>query len=317
MTSLEKLSKSQILTRLLDNPPSPVARMRLFSDGIRTNNRIVEYEAITGDRGCLACGNCIDACPVVREKRRFVFLGNQRTSMSLETIVGEECRRCYACVGSCPQVSKTTKEYVLGFRRGEKIVHAATATLIFCLAASGIFLYHYREVIPQWQQTMLGGFHVIAGIFLLLMPLLYFFLDRHHFKRALKNAFHFEKSDMDWLKTFWAYLRKPGRNPLPDWREFNPYHKFWFSYLTVMIPVLGISGLMVLFLGEGAHFSAGLHSFFALTVDLLILLHLYFKLIRRIFRDIADVVSTYRSEGHLHFPLRYDPKRGIQKSNRS
>jgi cytochrome b subunit of formate dehydrogenase len=306
MTSIQKLSKSQILNRLLDNALSPVARMRLFSDGIRTNNRIVEYEAITGDRGCLACGNCIDACPVVREKHRFIFLGNQRTSMALETIVGEECRRCFACVRSCPQVSKITKEYVVGFRRGEKIVHAAIATLIFCLAASGIFLYHYREVIPGWQQTTIGAFHVTAGILLLLMPLLYFILDPGHFKRALKNSFSFDGTDLTWLKRFGTYLVKPGRNPLPDWREFNPYHKFWFSYLTLMIPVLGLSGLGTLLPGAGGHISAGIHSFFALTVDLLILAHLYFKIIRRIFRDISDVANSYRREGHLHFPFKYD-----------
>ncbi|MEJ2246785.1 MAG: 4Fe-4S dicluster domain-containing protein, partial [Acidobacteriota bacterium] len=169
MIQLYSLSKSKNLRHILDNNNCPVARLRLFSDGIATNNRIVEYEPITADRGCLACGNCVDACPVVREKRRFVFTGNQRTSMSLENIVGEECRRCYACIRSCPQVSKTTKEFAFGFRRGEKIVHAFTATLIFILATTGIFLYHYKEFVPQIHQTMISTLHVIAGIMLMIM----------------------------------------------------------------------------------------------------------------------------------------------------
>lgn len=308
MITLQAFSKSQNLSRILDNNNSPVARMRLFSEGIRTNNRIVDYEPITGDKGCLACGNCIDACPVVREKRRFVFTLNQRTSMSLENIVGEECRRCYACVRACPQVGKPTKEFVIGFRRGEKAVHACMAALIFFLMATGIFMFHYKELIPGWQQTIFKFSHAVAGVFLILMPLVYFFVDRAHLKRAVVNSFRFGKADLDWLKDFWAYLKQPGRHPLPNWKEFNTYHKFWFAYLAVMIPVLGVTGLVNLVMGDAAGISVGLHAFFALTVDLLVLTHLYFKIIRRIFRDISDLKDSFEKKGHLHFPFLYDPK---------
>ena len=80
---------------ILDLNQTPVARMRLFSDGINANTRLFLHDTAIGDRACLACGNCVDACPVVRDKQRFVFLQNQRTSMALENIVGTECRRCY------------------------------------------------------------------------------------------------------------------------------------------------------------------------------------------------------------------------------
>ncbi len=315
MTSYQKLSKSQNLTRLLDDNRSPVPRMRLFSEGVRTNNRMVNNEPVTGDKGCLACGNCVDACPVIREKKRFVFLLNRRTSMFLENTVDDECRRCYACVRACPQVGKTTKEFVVGFRRSEKIVHVALATLIFTLASTGIFLYHYKEVIPDWQQTLFQLSHLSAGILLMLVPFLYFFIDKAHLKRAIKNSFHFDKSDLDWLKGFWRYLVKPGRNPLPNWREFNTYHKFWFFYLAVMIPVLGVTGLVSLGFGEKASFFFGLHAFFALTVDLLVITHLYFKLIRRIFRDISDIKTSFQQKGNFDFPFLYDPKSDSAKRN--
>lgn len=308
MIKLDSLRKSKNLLHILDNNNSPVARTRLFSDGIGTNNRVVEYEPITGDRGCLACGNCVDACPVVREKRRFVFTVNQRTSMSLENIVGEECRRCYACVRSCPQVSKTTKEFVLGFRRGEKVVHALTAALIFILAATGIFLHHYGEFIPQLHQTMISTLHITAGIMLIMMPLLYLILDKQHFKRAVKNSFHFGREDTIWLRNFGRYLRKPSRNPLPNWHEFNTYHKFWFSYLALMIFVMAGSGIVKLFFGENAGVFADIHVFFALTLDILVLTHLYFKIIRRIHRDSVDLISCFCKNGHLNFPFRYDPR---------
>ncbi len=313
MSQFNTLSASQNLKRLLDENNCPVARMRLFSQGIQTNNRIVMYEPITGDKGCLTCGNCIDACPVVREKRRFVFVQNQRTSMALENIVGDECRRCYACVKACPQVSKTTKEFVWGFRRGEKFVHVYVASLIIFLAGTGIFAFHFNEVLPGWQQLILKASHVFVGFLLLLAPLLYFLLDRSHMKRALKNVFRFGEADLAWLKDFKAYLKSPRRRSLPVWTEFNTYHKFWFSYLLVILPVLGLTGIVNL-LGEdtvGAvlyDFSFWIHTLFALTTDLLVLVHIYFKLLRHIFRNVTDMGHCYQENGTLHYPFLYDIK---------
>jgi len=311
MKQLNTLSESKNLTRILDENNCPVARMRLFSQGIPTNNRIVMYEPITGDKGCLTCGNCIDACPVVREKQRFVFLQNQRTSMALENIVGPECRRCYACVKACPQVSQSTKEFVLGFRRGEKFVHAYMAILIVFLAASGIFMFHFKEVIPEWQQLALKLAHAFAGLLLLLAPLAYFLLDRSHMKRALKNVFRFGREDFAWLGNFGKYLKSPGRQPLPSWTEFNTYHKLWFSYLLVILPVLGLTGSINLF-AEAAvgpiiyGFSFWIHTVFALFTDVLVLTHIYFKLLRHIFRNVSDMRQCFQQSGTLHYPFLYD-----------
>lgn len=312
MISLKKLKESSNLTRLLDTNNTPVARARLFSEGIRTNNRMKENEPVTGDKGCLACGNCVDNCPVVREKRRFVFTLNRRTSMFLENTVGDECRRCYRCIQSCPQVSKVTKEFVAGFRRAEKFVHVWVASLIFCLAGSGIFCYHYKEHIPHWQTNAFMTFHVICGFLLLCAPFLYWFLDKHHMKRALKNSFSFGKEDVEWLKGFGKYLVKPGRTPLPNWKEFNTYHKFWFSYLTVMIPILGYTGIMTLLIPGENPLLAGTHAILALTVDLLVITHIYFKLLRRIFRDTKDMGASYVERKDLQYPFLYSQEAGTR-----
>ena len=313
MKNWQSFFRSRNLERILDGNNCPVARMRLFSQGIQTNNRIFLYESITGDKGCLACGNCIDACPVVREKKRFVFTQNQRTSMALENIVNEECRRCYACVRACPQVSKPTKEFVMGFRRVEKFIHAFTAVLIISLAATGIFLFHYKEVIPGWQQFSLRMLHSFVGILLLSTPVLFFLLDRFHFKRAVANSFRFGQEDIAWVKDFWRFLKSPRRHPLPNWKEFNTYHKFWFAYLLTIVPLMGLTGLINL-VGEPAAgavlftISSWVHTIFALMTDLLVLMHLYFKLLRHIFRNIADMGSSYQKHGHFHFPFLYDPR---------
>lgn len=315
-----RLSRAVNLGRALDENNCPVARMRLFSRGVQTNNRIYHYETVTGDKGCLACGNCIDACPVVRERRRFVFVQNQRTSMSLENIVGDECRRCYACVRACPQVTKSVKEVAAGFRRAERFVHHYTATLIFLLAATGIFAFHYGEHLPLWQNQGMTLIHAFAGFCLLAAPVLYWLLDRRHFRRALACSFRFGAADRAWLRDFFAFLRSPRRRPLPSWQEFNTYHKFWFAYLATVVPLLGLTGVVNLFdpevLGAGASGAAyWVHVALAMLTDALVIAHLYFKVLRWIFRNLADMAESFRREGTLHYPFLYHPRttRGGEK----
>jgi cytochrome b subunit of formate dehydrogenase len=313
MNTLRELSRSENLKRILDDNNCPVARMRLFSTGIQTNNRIFQYEPITGDKGCLACGNCIDACPVVREKRRFVFTQNQRTSMNLENVVGAECRRCYACVRACPQVSKATKEFATGFRRREKFIHAYSACLIFALATSGIFLFHYKQLLPGWQQLLFQAAHIFAGFSLLLAPLLFALLDRGHLIRAVRNVFRFGAEDRLWLHHFWVFLKSPRRQPLPNWKEFNTYHKLWYAYMLAIVPLLGITGIVNL-LGEAsvgpllASIAYWVHSLLAMLTDALVITHLYFKLLRHIVRNVADMGTSFQQHGHVHYPFLYDSK---------
>jgi len=316
MSDLRTLSKAANLGRILDENNCPVARMRLFSQGIQINNRIYAYETITGDKGCLSCGNCIDACPVVREKKRFLFVQNQRTSMALENIVGLECRRCYACIRACPQVEKPVKEFSFGYRRAEKFVHAYAATLIFLLAATGIFIFHYGAIVPGWQRLSVMGVHAFLGFFLLAAPILYFLLDRPHFVRALSSSFRFGREDLNWLKEFWRFIKSPQRKPLPCWKEFNTYHKFWFSYLIVVVPVLGLTGL-INFMGESVVgqtlvvSSNWIHALFAMITDALILIHLYFKILRHIFRNIREMGMYFQKKRSLHYPFSYDSKSGF------
>lgn len=302
---------TRLMDRVLDENDPPVARMRLMSPGVRPNNRAMRYESISGDKGCLACGNCVDACPVVRERRRFVFLQNQRTSMALGNIVGNECRRCYGCVLACPQVGKSVKEYASGFRRGEKIVHACIASLMLFLAGTGIFMYHYGHVVPSWHYAILRGLHIAAGVMVVSIPLLYFLLDPRHMKRAYEHAFQFGEQDKLWLREFWAFLKKPFRTPLPYWGEFNTYHKFWYVYLSVVLPVLVLSGLMSAFGrpdSAATNIALWVHAGFALPTDILVILHIYIKLIRLIVSNTTDIVRSMTKQGDLYYAFLYDPK---------
>jgi ferredoxin len=113
--SKDKLNK-EVAEYILDQKEPPVARFRLLSKGMEPYHRlyIMDPESdVIGDKGCLACGNCIDSCPVLRKDPSRFELTEQRTSFALEACVGEDCEQCYSCVLACPQVDTGYKDYIV------------------------------------------------------------------------------------------------------------------------------------------------------------------------------------------------------------
>ncbi len=303
---------TDIIDLILDVSESPVAKMRLFSDGINQNNRILNADVIAYDKGCIACGNCVDGCPVVRDKQRFIFMQNLRSSMSLENIVGEECRRCYNCVRACPQVSKIIKEYATAYRRGEKIIHLLTAITILLLAVTGITTTHYIDILPKIEISIIAYCHRILGTILILMPFLYFLLDKHHMSRMLKKILSWDSLDRKWINEFIYHLKDPGKNLLPYSGEFNTAQKAWYLYVIyIMFPILCTTGIIMMlndhFFDESfIHFIFLIHMSIALVTDLLLFLHIYLKYFRRWAILILDVIKIFIKKKHLIYPLLYD-----------
>jgi len=305
--------KTKTIDLLLDETECPVARMRLFSEGINVNTRLFIPNDIIGDKGCIACGNCVDACPVVKEEYRFVFLQNQRTSMALENMVGQECRRCYKCVVACPQVSKPIKEYASAFRRGEKIVHLLTASIIISLAISGITLMHYSNFLPAQEISIIRWAHRILSVFLLLMPVLYFVLDKRHLFRFLRKVSQWDRRDWDWLKALLCHIGNTKKYPMPPRVQFNPGQKAWYLYVVcVMLPVLGITGVIQWLGLDYGYINASflalimlIHMIFALITDMLLFVHLYLKYLRDWIILSFDIIKTFIKKRDLMYSLFY------------
>jgi ferredoxin len=113
--SKEEINR-EVADMILDVKEPPVARFRLLSRGMEPYHRLDikdEGSDVTGDKGCLACGNCIDSCPVLRKRPEVLDLTEQRTSFALEACVGEDCEQCYSCVLACPQVDTAYKDYIV------------------------------------------------------------------------------------------------------------------------------------------------------------------------------------------------------------
>ena len=105
-----------ILDIVLNSSSPPVARCRLLSSGFAPHHTLNVKEDIAGSVACLGCGNCIDICPVLSREPTRMKQTAQRSSMALETLVGEDCDRCFNCVLSCPQVDTTIKHYIVNHR---------------------------------------------------------------------------------------------------------------------------------------------------------------------------------------------------------
>ncbi|MDP8221865.1 MAG: 4Fe-4S dicluster domain-containing protein [Candidatus Lernaella stagnicola] len=129
MASISELSptlpddKKRTVDQLLEIKEPPVARFRLLSRGMEAYHRlyIVGEEDLTGDRACLACGNCLDSCPVLRREPDRLSVTDRRTSFALESIVAEDCELCFSCILSCPQVDTEIKDYIVDEKIPETI----------------------------------------------------------------------------------------------------------------------------------------------------------------------------------------------------
>ncbi|MFC2035252.1 4Fe-4S dicluster domain-containing protein [Chloroflexota bacterium] len=108
-----------ILNEILNTHSPPVGRCRLLSSGFSPSHSLNITEDISGHKECLSCGNCIDACPFLFREPSRREKTEQRTSMALESTVGEDCDQCDACVLVCPQVDTTIKNYVVNHRMVE------------------------------------------------------------------------------------------------------------------------------------------------------------------------------------------------------
>jgi len=108
-----------ILNEVLNTHLPPVGRCRLLSSGFGTAHALNIRENISGHKECLGCGNCVDICPFLSRESTRREKTEQRTSMALESIVGEDCDLCDACILVCPQVDTTIKNYVVNHRMVE------------------------------------------------------------------------------------------------------------------------------------------------------------------------------------------------------
>ena len=131
-----------ILKMIFAQPRPPVARCRLLSSGLGPAHMLKVTEDLAGCKACLGCGCCMDACPVLARDPKRRVRTDSRSSMALETLVGEDCDRCGNCALACPQVDPTLKHYLVQTHLAEGMAEllaraASDEMLVLDLVLSG------------------------------------------------------------------------------------------------------------------------------------------------------------------------------------
>ncbi len=141
-TQTDPAGVQRVLKLIFTQPRPPVARCRLLSSGFGPGHMLKIAEDITGTKACLGCGCCMDACPVLARDPKRLLRAEARSSLALETLVGEDCDRCGNCALACPQVDPTIKHYLVQTHLAEGMAELAAKAVsdemyVLALVVSG------------------------------------------------------------------------------------------------------------------------------------------------------------------------------------
>jgi len=310
--------RTEILDGILDRVHPPVARCRIISNGLAINHTLYSSDDLSGTRACLSCGNCVDACPVVADKPEGTMF--VRTSMLLEHVVAEECRRCYSCVAACPQVNPDLKAYVRGFRGVERAAHWSLLGCYLVLMCTGILLNHWGSGLPSDLRFGMSAAHRVFAVGLLLSPIFLAIFDRHHFLMVVKQAVTWSRDDRVWFRNVWAWLTSFGREGALKRGAYNPGQRLWYLYVPLALMIFGVTGTLKWIgadvLGKSTVETATLiHVAIAYMTDVLLLLHIYLKLGWPVLRDATRGTRYYfavqeRRRAMVPLRTRYAPTAG-------
>ncbi|MBI4278139.1 MAG: cytochrome b/b6 domain-containing protein [Armatimonadetes bacterium] len=287
-----------MLHEILDRTHPPVGLLRVMSRGMSGANTFRDRGAVAGSQACVACGNCVDVCPVLAD--RGPRLDVMRTSMSLENLVGADCLRCFRCIAACPQVDPELKDATRTYRRAWRVAHLAIAVAFVVLSLTGVLMYYMQDPSPSLFRAALGTAHRGAAVLFLAVPLIYVLGDRRQASRTLRRLARWDDGDRLWLRDALRALASLGREGRFRRGDLNPAQRVWYLFILGMLAVFGVTGavqwLAAPLAGRGGPaWITAAHVMAARAADLAVLLHIAVKVLWPVVRDERSALARRRA----------------------
>ena len=185
---------------------------------------------------------------------------------------------------------------VLRYNFRPRLIHALLAASFLILLLTGMTLLW-----PPLARFAAGGLlrqlHYVGAVLFMAVPIIYLVIDRPAAKELLRDSFHYDRDDWNWLKNVLPYFL--GRcQGMPPQGRLNAGQKLHHAGVVIFSAGVVISGLVMWF-GKGALNANGLviaaimHNLSMLVLTILLVGHLYFTFV---YNALAGMVSGYIPE---------------------
>ena len=185
---------------------------------------------------------------------------------------------------------------VLRYKKQPRIVHMLLASSFLVLLLTGLVIF-----LPFLSQYASGGFsrllHRIGAVAYMSVPIFYLILDREGAKELLRDSFHYDKDDWNWIKHMYRYFMGHAEGMPPQGR-LNAGQKIHHASVIIFSFVIVISGLFMWF-GKGNLGPTGLawmaivHDIGMVVLTVLLVGHLYFTFV---YKALSGMTTGYVDE---------------------
>ena len=189
------------------------------------------------------------------------------------------------------------------YRKPTRILHWTCAGAFIILFFTGILLF-----IPGLRDWAQDGWpfvlHLVAGVILIVVPLIYIPLNWKTTLRGIRDALTWGKEDLDWLKAAPQYYYLGNEQAMPPQRYLNTFQKMWLLLVIISGPVFAISGIIMWAFQTIApdallQFMIFLHDIAFITTGTMLFVHIYMSVLHPMVRPLKTGAWSAMTRGKV------------------
>lgn len=195
-----------------------------------------------------------------------------------------------------PVAAGGVQRRILRYRRTPRAIHALLASSFLLLLATGLFLL-WSPLSPLVIGGVSGLIHRVGAVLFISVPVLYLVLDRHGAMELLRDSFHYDSDDWEWMKNSYKYFLGRAAEMPPQGR-LNAGQKLHHASIVIFSATVVVSGLFMWFAkgalgGQGLAAAAIVHNLSMLALTVMLAGHLYFTFV---YNALSGMTTGYIPE---------------------